>query len=71
MKHIETGSAPANGDVERRNLAPSGVERFTVTGIKDVVRQKSHTEFDRRGGYSVDVLPRVRRWTAISLVCGT
>ena len=64
MKHIETSSARASSEVERRNPAARGVESSTVPGIKGVVRLESHTEFRRRGGYSLNVLPRVRRWIA-------
>src|SRR5262249_51762651 len=53
MKHIEN-SAAADGNVARRNLAPSGVERFTVTGIKGVLRHEIDTGFGRRGGCSVN-----------------
>jgi nitrogen regulatory protein PII len=60
MKYVIAINKPFRPDDVREAPGAIGVQGITVTGVRDLGRQKGYTEFYRGAEYTVSFMPEVR-----------
>jgi|WetSurMetagenome_2_1015567.scaffolds.fasta_scaffold59988_5 nitrogen regulatory protein P-II 1 len=65
MKKIEAIISPSKLEVVRESLLKIGIQRMTVSEVRDFGRQEAHTEVYRGSEYKVEYLIKVRVETVV------